>query len=248
MYGLERFGDYIVKMSNSRKPERHLSIVRRYVQVELCNFLRVSQPSKYGDLGSQESVPQAMFSPRVCLDPSSWVVQRSSSSKVTNLSNVEMSQFADLYLNTRTLLALDDSFDSITDSPQSMDRQVIQIGGALWSGRRFFQQYYFANDDIHQFGAGSCCVSLTFDGVKSLGIIREVVKHCAFVSRTCPQVYFFNVELLSAASKNADVPLDVVSLSSQRIWVTAYSLHQDMICLLPVDDIPDKWYVLKLLS
>ena len=75
-----------------------------------------------------------------------------------------------------------------------------------------------------------------------------MVKHCAFVSRTFPQVYFFNVELLSAASKNADVPLGVVSLSSQRIWVTAYSLHQDMICLLPVDDMPDKWYVLKLLS
>ena len=82
----------------------------------------------------------------------------------------------------------------------------------------------------------------------SLGIIREVVKHCPFVSRTFPQVYFFNVELLSAVSKNADVPLDVVSLTSHRIWVTAYSLHHDMICLLPVDDMPDKWYVLKLLS
>lgn len=41
MYGLERFGNYVVNLSCSRHPNKHVSMCNNFLWIELCSFLNV---------------------------------------------------------------------------------------------------------------------------------------------------------------------------------------------------------------
>jgi hypothetical protein len=236
MYGLERFGDYLMKMSLSRHPNKHCSIVYAYLLHELRSFLAVHDPSKYRP---NESFAQGhMFSISQVSCPSSWEVSGHRSRDV-NLTLDDVAAVTALYRADASALDFDLSILHF-----AVEHSALQIVGKLWCGVRYFEMYY---EGLDQFvlGQGHCCIGWasmdehSFDG-RRYGIIRNVVSHQAVMRVDCPTVYFFNVELLSISPASSDVPLSGADATGDRVWISQAELdylhagHQ--FCLRDHDD------------
>ena len=249
MYGLERFGDFLIKMSKSKHKHKHVSIVKKYVWVELETFLMVHDPVKYAGLVEECRTEPHVFSFTTVQSPQSWVVS-GRASRIVVLPPDDVMAISNLYQT----LPLSVNISGM------IDVTALQIPGTLWSGFRHFSMYY---EGYHHYklGKGNCCVSwpvgnskLENYGGQCYGITRNIIKHKAYGgSSSCPSVFFFSVELLRVKSPpgNCDLPLLLAEPTSQRVWLSQLdivSAANNMFCLRDHDDIPDCYYLIELIS
>jgi hypothetical protein len=245
-----------MNLSRSSHPHKHVSIVKTYIWIELCNFLRVDDPGRFSNLGvSDASIQPHMFSLATYLDADSWQLTGASSRAIA-LDLQELDILAGIYQENSVRLGLS-SFD--VDIYQVKERSALQVRGKLWSGRRYFQAYFFAGtEDLKMFSSGSCVVSfLSSNGEKCYGIIRDIWRHTPYKHPKCPDVNIFQIERLLVTFPppvdkfdfNSDLlPLPVAVLSKQYSWVCHLQLCSDVLCLQPFDNNPKMFYMLDLLS
>ena len=127
MYGLERFGDFLVKLSPSKRPYRHKSIVMRYVQVELCNFLRVHDPVRFASLKVAGSPVQPhMVCKASFLSPTDWSVTGQEGRGIP-LKASEIDNLRQLYTMYSGALGLNVFLGSV------VSRAAWQVRGRIWT-------------------------------------------------------------------------------------------------------------------
>ena len=157
--------------------------------------------------------------------PSSWECTNSPQSRGVTLPQKELIDITQLYLGQYQVLGLNSNILA-NMTTYTFSKDALQIIGKLWCGVRYFQAYY---EGYHEtiLGKGLCCVSIptlpdddrSYDG-QLFGILRCVVKHRAVMLTTCPEVYFFQVEILSVKSSSTDVPLLEANITGNRMWVS----------------------------
>jgi hypothetical protein len=257
---LERFGDYVVKMSASRHDHKNVSIVKNYLWVELCNFYRVHDPVRYGSLGKVSGSYQAhMLCFTMPTQPSKWP-HSGTEARVVRLTEEELAIFAGLYSRFDVLpdLPLNTTTIDGTHQPATMDPTGLQIRGRLWCGLRFFRSYYFKGEnDAKILGSGHCCVTyftLNPQRCEKYGIIREIIQHQPYSQLAHPgSVYMFRIEELKVYDPVDDdydtVPLPTAIMSGQETWVCEAAIFTDSVyCLQALDDDPSTFYVVSLLT
>jgi hypothetical protein len=95
-----------------------------------------------------------------------------------------------------------------------------QVRGRLWTGSRYFQAYYYRNDDDRQLGYGYCCVSyVNSTAVTELGVIRDIILHKPFSLKLCPSVYMFIVEPLVVTA-----PTCIADLEGWHLYTNIFIL------------------------
>ena len=249
MYGLERFGDFLVKLSPSKRPYRHKSIVMRYVQVELCNFLRVHDPVRFASLKVAGSPVQPhMVCKASFLSPTDWSVTGQEGRGIP-LKDSEIDNLRQLYTMYSGALGLNAFLGSVVSAA------AWQVRGRIWTGLRYFCSYYYNNDNTLQLGKGYCCVEyVAASGVVQFGVIREVLQHRPFNVKDCPVVFLFVLEPLHVvpakpvdALQGDELPLPVVRFSGNTIWACQSQMQSHMYCLKPHSTV-GLWYFLDLLN
>ena len=222
MYGLERFGDYLMKMSQSCHANKHVSICYAYLLHELCSFLALHDPEVYR--ASQEGFAQShMFNISKVLHPSSWEVSGCKDRTGVYLNVQIISSITALYRKDAANL-FPASFD-VSRMNSGIFNEATQIVGNLWCGVRYFDMYY---EGYHQhiLGRGTCCIALpsighqyAYDGTIYC-IIRNIIHHQAVIIVGCPHVYFFYVEILRVRPSTTDVPLLEADTTAEFMWVS----------------------------
>jgi hypothetical protein len=248
MYGLERFGDYLMKMSLSRHPHKHVSIARNYVWHELAGFLAVHDPILYPADSSGYQQPH-MFSSSMVSDPSSWTVSVIESRAIC-LPPVLLAKTFLLY----STFFQQQSLGVVLQPHHKFESGAAHILGKLWCGTREYQAYYEGCDQF-VLGKGHCCITWfsssdsSFDG-RDYGVIRNIFHHQAFLSPKCPEVYIFEVELLDVVPSSTDVPLLEAKLSEQRVLISQANLDSAAVllqfCLRDHDDASKGFYLIEL--
>ena len=247
--GLERFGDYLMKMSNSNHPNKHVSIAKQYCFNELLCFLAVHDPSLYRP-PIAAFAQSHMFCVAQLASPSSWEVSGTRNREVHLLPLVVVDQLAALYRTQN--LGVSSEF---TDD--QMSRTALQVTGSLWNGLRYVRMYCEGYSQ-GTLGQGICCLSLpspakhplSYDG-RLFGIVRNILWHKYVLNTRCPRVYFFEVELLQVGSSTTDVPLMEAKVTGQRMWFSQASFDRfnasQQFCLRDHDD-PDvsQFYLIQL--
>jgi hypothetical protein len=242
MYGLERFGDYLMKMSNSTHRNKHVSICKASILHDLLAFLIVHDPSQYrSKQPSSWSQSHMQFNFSQVSRPSSWECTSRPQSRGVTLPFKALIDINQLYRSQYQVLGLNSDILANT-----LSNDAIQILGKLWCGVRYFQAYYEGYDET-VLGMGLCCVSVptlpdddrSYDG-QLFGILRCVVLHRAVMLTTCPEVYFFQVEILSVKPSSTDVPLLEANITGDCMWVSQASFdvfHANQnFCLRDHDD------------
>ena len=241
MYGLERFGDYLMKLSKSRHKMKHVSIAKAYLLHELCSFLTFHDPSLYRSSKSG-TYQNHMFSFSQAATPSSWQVSGHGGQGVR--------------LSLDVLVELTALYNASDLAPAeflrgSLSNYAHQVVGKIWCGVRYIEMYYRGYDE-HLLGKSACCVVLpfpdhnimhdyenTYDG-QLYGILRNVLSHRATLHSQCPHVYFFHVQILNVRSSTTDVPLLEASGTGTCLWFSQASFDNNHLsqqfCLRNHDD------------
>jgi hypothetical protein len=255
MYGLERFGDYLMKMSFSRNANKHVSICKRYLWRELCTFLSIDDPENFQEFSADQFIQPHMFSLSQIKNPSSWTISGDNSAAVT-MSTLDALQLSNMY-NDQELLAIHPP----RQAHVTVERCCLQIRGQLWCGTRYFEMY-FEGYDHAVLGQGNCCVvlpslnpqrnpfisHLSFGGAM-YGIVRNIIQHRFSPFKSCPLVFFFEVEMLELSSSSTDLPLSNAVASGKRVWVSQFDVQvhaSTFFCLRCHDDDVNKFYVIEL--
>jgi hypothetical protein len=257
MYGLERFGDYLMKMSYSRNANKHVSICKRYMWRELCTFLYIDNPAEHEEFTQGQFVQPHMFSLSQIDNPSLWTVDGDKSAAVI-MSAKDAVELANMYID-QDLLSYPATYPPLSREAHSpFDRDCLQIRGHLWCGTRYFEMYYEGYD--HEvLGRGNCCVvlpdlkpdrlaHLSFDGAM-YGIVRNIVQHRIYPLATCSLVFFFQVELLQVSASSTDLPLPDAVATKELVWVSQFDVREHastFFCLRCHDDDDTKFYFIEL--
>ena len=227
MYGLERFGDYLMKMSKSRHKNKHVSICEAYIWVEMTTFLMVHDPAKYKISDYAPNSQPHLFSFSNVSSPKSWSVEGRASTSI-NLPDDYLTAIASLY-------SAQPKLNVVANGP--IGRMVLQVLGKIWCGVRYFQMYYEGYDHAI-LGRGHCCVSWSgghdasrWPGAPSFGgqyygIIRHCFEHHAYHSIHCPSVLFFYVEVLCVTEAQTDVPLMEAEATGSCVWLSELDLME----------------------
>ena len=259
MYGLERFGDWLMKLSQSSHDNKHVSIVQSYRWMELATFLRVDNPDLFSSLkDSAASMQPHMFCLSTHLHVSSWKLV-GAKSRVIILEFPELVALEKIYSALYQPLGLASFRQSPGFTASKFERSALQVRGKLWTGRRYYRSYYEAgSEDQSQFSRGACLIRFINAASKvDHAVIRDVWKHQAFTVKGCPDHYFFHVELLAVEGpgpldefkfSSGRLPLPVARLTGKRILLSHLALLPDTFCMKADDDDPAMFYIIDLLS
>lgn len=251
MYGLERYGDYLCHLSESRHTNRHVSLAKQAQWMEFICFLRVHDPEKYADLGVDPVNAQPhMFSTTAFRTPSSWMV-KGARSRVCYLQYPDNTdQIVDLYKRFSIELNLVDSLKTLARYEESMLRSVVQICGKLWIGSRFLKSLPEGLDP-KSLSKGECLMCWPSNGEPEAyagdcyGIIRDILLHEPFAG--APAVYLMRMAVLDVNQSNDFVPLLRASPSETEVWICQSQVSSSHWSLCVPDDVrPDDYYLLEL--
>jgi hypothetical protein len=240
MYGLERFGDWFIKMTKATV-RKHVSMCHNYVLKELCAFLKQHDADTFGDLGVTQTLQPHMVSLHHQTKPLSWSVT-GALNKSFHLTYDTMIPLMDIYFECGEALGV-----SIWIGPEptlssffcefasNVQFAAAFIRGQLWTGARYFQSLPNGYDAV-ELGRGHCVISFNIGEGLQFGIIRKIILHRPFLSKECPRCYFFCIEVVRVEGPVSDVPLPSAFITEEICWASTPHIMHDKFMLMPNDD------------